>query len=94
MLLKWIFFLVFNVDCVMDLFVCIKGLLVDETGLPEENHRPDKVTGKLFTYMLYRVYLALNDVRTHTVAYFSGTLVQIEIKTISFQYVLLHKYSD
>ena len=39
-------------------------LLVEETGVPEENHRPDlsQVTDKLYDIMLH---IAMNGVRTH-----------------------------
>ena len=43
-------------------------LLVEETGVPGENHRPVQVTDKLLHIVLYRVRLVMTEVRTHNVS--------------------------
>jgi hypothetical protein len=45
-------------------------LLMEETGGPEEKHRPvASLTGKLYHKMLYQVHIAMSGIQTHN---FSG----------------------
>ena len=45
------------------------ALLVEETGVPKENHDLSQVTDKLYHKMFYRVYLTMSEIQTHN---FSG----------------------
>ena len=68
----YIYFICFRFQCVLNLrtnfglwcliifklYRCGHWLLVEETGVPEENHRPiEQVTEKLYHIKLYRVQL-------------------------------------
>ena len=44
-------------------------LLVEETGVPRENHRPVASLGQIYYIMLNRIHLTMSGIQTH---YFSG----------------------
>ena len=57
---------------IFQLYRASQFLLVEETGVPRENHRPvatTQVTNKLYHIMLNRVHFAMNGIRTYN---FSG----------------------
>jgi hypothetical protein len=43
-------------------------LLVEETGVPGENHVLSQTIDKLYHTMLYRVHLAISCIRTHNLS--------------------------
>ena len=43
-------------------------LLMEETGVPRENHRLSQVIDQFYHIMLYQVHLAISGIRTHNIS--------------------------
>ena len=65
----WSLVMVFNVTFNnSSILLWRSDLLVEETGVPRENQDMSQVTDNLYHIMLYRVHLAMNEVRTNNVS--------------------------
>jgi hypothetical protein len=51
----------------------ISVILVEETRVPGENNRPDKLS----PIMLYRVYLAMSVIRTHNLVVIGTDYIEV-----------------